>query len=72
VAAPASSVWGRTGPFTIYPFPTDRLLLGPKVCLTEPAPTVTASLAAKIPNSEDFCLVILAVGTAHGREPPFL
>ncbi len=70
ITAPASSVRGRTGPSTVHTFPTDRLFLRPKFCLTELAPTVTIGLAAKTPNSEDFCLAIFAVGTAHGHTPP--
>jgi hypothetical protein len=65
MTAPPSSIRGRTRPFAIYAFPRDWSFLGPKVCLTEPAPTVKASLAAKTPNSEHFCLATLAVGTAH-------
>jgi len=72
MTAPAPSVRGHTGPFTIYTFPTHWSFLRSKFCLTELAATVTVCSAAKTLSSEDFCLAILAVGTAHSREPRFV
>jgi len=70
--APASSVRRRARPFAVHAFPTDWSFLRPKFCFTELAATVTVCSAAKTLSSEDFCLAILAVGTAHGGELPFL
>jgi len=66
MTAPAPSVRGHTGPFTIYNFTTLWLFLRSKFCLTELAATITVCSAAKTLSSEDFCLAILAVGTTHG------
>ena len=72
MTAPASSARDRPRPFAIDAFPTHRLLLRPKFCLTELAATVTVGFAAKTFNSEDFCLAVLAVRATHGRRPPLM
>jgi hypothetical protein len=72
MTAPPSSIRGRTRPLPVHTFPSDRFLLRSEASLAELATTVTVSLAAKTPNSENFCLTILAVGTTHGHKPPSL
>jgi len=72
MTAPASSVRGRTGPFAIYAFPTDGLLLCPETRLAELTSAVTVCLAGKKLSSEDLSLAIPAVRTTHGHESPFV
>src|SRR6267378_7191214 len=72
MSSPAVPMRGCTWPLAVHTFPTHWLLLRPKFCLTELAATITICSAAKTLSSEDFCLAILAVGTAHGHKPPSL
>src|SRR5579859_7631021 len=63
--APSFSIRSRTWPSSIHTFPTDWLFLRPKFRLTELTAAVAVRLASKTLRSEDFCLAIPTVGTAH-------
>src|SRR5690348_17932961 len=70
MGSPTIPVRGCTRPSPIHTLPTHGFFLRPKLCLTKLASAVAVGLAAAMQNSEDFCLVTLAVGTTHGYKPP--
>jgi len=69
VTPPAVPARGCTRPLTVNTFPTYRFLFRPEACLAKLAATIAIGFAAAMQNSEDFRLLIFAIGTKHGREP---
>src|ERR1700721_4874654 len=71
MALPTFAIGGCSWPFPVHSLPTDCSFFCAETRLTELAPSVAVGFTAVKQASKDFCLVILAIGIAHGRKPHF-